>query len=168
VVLKHFVMANILVPTDFTPASLKLAENALRNGSFEKCNLILFHAFALPSSPFDLLGASSSNPSGELMTEKFRQACKQLKDDYPQKVNKIVVRCMTGDTRAVFRNFAEANDIDLIYCPDEYVFKPAHARSVDPVYLFKKCGIPVVKTSTWKPEPVFRPAYFSTVQVSTQ
>lgn len=161
-------MANVLVPTDFTAASLKLAEGAIKNTNVEKCNLVLFHAFDQPSSPFDLLGAGCANPSGELVTEKFRQACKQLKNDYPRRVDKIVIRCMTGSTRALFRNFVDANDIDLIYCPESFVFKAVHPRSVDPLFLFRKCGIPVVKTNAWKAEPIFRPAYFSTVPVSTQ
>ncbi len=145
-----------------------MAEDALKTGSFEKCNLILFHAFDLPLSPFDILATPYRDPSCELMTEPFRQACKQLKDEYAKKVAKIVVRCLTGNTRAVFRNFAEANDIDLIYCPETYVFKPAHARSLDPVCLFKKCGIPVVKAGAFKAEPVYMPAYFSGIPVSAQ
>lgn len=161
-------MTNILVPTDFTPASLKMAESALKSGNYEKCNLILFHAFELPSSPFDLLDPCYRDPFCGLMTEKFRLACKQLKDDYPQKINKIMVRYMTGSTRAVFRNFAEANDIDLIYCPEDYVFRPIHARSIDPLYLFKKCSIPVVRSGAAKVEPVYGPSYFSSFRVSAQ
>ena len=161
-------MTNILVPTDFTPASLQIAEGALKNGSYEKCNLVLFHAFDFPSSPYDLLGAPYPDPSCELMTEPFRQACRQLKDDYGKSVNKIIVRCMTGNTRALFRNFAEANDIDLIYCPEDYFFKPAHARSVDPLYLFKKCGIPVIKAGVRKTTSVFGSAFFPAVTMSAQ
>jgi hypothetical protein len=161
-------MTNILVPTDFSPASLKLAEGALKSGNYEKCNLVLFHAFELPSSPHDLLGTCYRDPSGEFITESFRQACKQLKDENAKQVNKIIVRCMAGNTRAVFRNFAEANDIDLIYCPEEYYFNPIHPRSVDPCSLFRKCGVPVVKSSARKTEPVFQPALFGTIQVSAQ
>jgi hypothetical protein len=145
-----------------------MAEGALKNGNYEKCTIVLFHAFDLPSSPFDMLGACQRDPSCELMTETFRQACKQLKDEYAKQVNKIIVRCMIGNSKALFRNFAEANDIDLIYCPEEYYFKPVHVRSVDPVYLFKKCGIPVVKSSAWKTEPVFQPSYYSAIRVSAQ
>lgn len=161
-------MTNMLVPTDFTPASLKMAETALKMSSFEKCNLILFHAFDVPASPFDVLATAYRDPSCELLNEPFRQACKQLKDEYAKKVNKIVVRCLTGNTRAVFRNFAEANDIDLIYCPESYVFKPVHARSVDPGYLFEKCSIPVAKGGAQKAEPHYTHGYFPGIPVSVQ
>lgn len=160
-------MTNILVPTDFTPASLEMAEGALKSGNYEKCNIILFHAFELPSSPFDLL-CGYRDPLGEFMTESFRQACKQLKDDYGKQVNKIIVRGMTGDTRLLFRNWAEANDIDIIYCPEDYLFKPVHSRSVDPLYLFKKCSIPVVKSKAPKTKQVFSPSYFSIATATAQ
>lgn len=158
-------MTNILVPTDFTPASLKIAEGALRSGNYEKCNLILFHAFEIPFYPQDLVGGYK-DPSGELMTESFRQACRQLKEEYGKQVNKIMVRCMTGSTRVLFRNWAEANDIDLIYCPDTYYFKPVHERSVDPLYLFRKCGIPVVKNYVAREEQVSHPSYYTVIPVS--
>jgi hypothetical protein len=162
-------MTNILIPTDFTAASLRMAENAVRNGNYNRCNLILFHAFSLPSNPFDLLGATHRDPSCELINEGFRQACKQVKDVYAKQVNKIVVRCMTGDTKAVFRNFAEANDIDLIYCPDDYFFTPVHTRSIDPLPLFRQCGIPVITSAGKRAEPQFdNNGYYPSMQMSTQ
>ena len=75
---------------------------------------------------------------------------------------------MTGNSRALFRNFVEANDIDLIFCPETYYFKPAHVRSVDPLGLFKKCGIPVIKNGVRKTEPLFEPSYFNAIPVSAQ
>jgi hypothetical protein len=166
--IKTFFMTNILIPTDFTPASVKMAEGAIRCGNFEKCNVVLFHAFELPSTPFDLLGACQRDPACELMTEQFRLACKQVKDEYSRQVNKIIVRSMIGNSRALFRNFAEANDIDLIFCPEEYYFRPVHARSVDPIYLFEKSGVPVIRSGARRNETVFQPAFFNTVQVSAQ
>jgi hypothetical protein len=148
-------MANILIPTDFTPASLKLAERALRNISDNKVSVVLFHAFDISAFPFELLRSGQKDPSSELLTEPFRQACKQLKDDHSHRISKIIVRCMNGSTRAMFKNFAEANDIDMIFCPDEYVFSKSHKQSVNPVNLFKKCGIPVVKETIRKRELVF-------------
>jgi hypothetical protein len=159
-------MTNVLVPTDFTAASLKLAEAALKNENLQKCNLILFHAFGLPDLPIDLLMSGRKDPAGELMNEPFRQACKQLKDAYPSRIGKIVVRCLQGNTRAVFRNFVEANDIDLIYCPEDYVFVPVHNRSIDPCYFFQKSGVPVMKSIERKTENAFKAPAFD-LQLST-
>lgn len=161
-------MTNILVPTDFQPASLKLAEAAIKSGEYGKCAIVLFHAFALPSSPFDLLGSRTSNPASECVTEEFRQACKSLKDAYPKEISKVVIRCMQGDTRAVFRNFLEANDIDLVYCPDEAILSLPHSRSLNPIPFFAKCGVPLIKAGRKKPVTVLNQPAFATVQFSTQ
>ena len=148
-------MANILVPTDFSPASLQLAEQALGCTTDMKVTVILFHAFEQSALPFELLRPGYKDPSAELMTEAFRLACKQLKDDHPQRIGKIIVRCMQGDTRAMFRNFVEANDVDMIFCPEQYVFSKVHKQSVNPAGLFAKCGVPVIKEIPRKREPVF-------------
>jgi hypothetical protein len=162
-------MTNILIPTDFTTASLKMAENAVKNGHYNRCNLVLFHAFAMPANPFDLLGSAHRDPSCELISESFRQACKQVKNLYAKEIDKIVLRCMTGNTPAMFRNFAEANDIDLIYCPESYFFQPVHPRSIDPQPLFRQCGIPVIKVAGKRAEPKFdNNGYYPSMQMSAQ
>lgn len=148
-------MTNILIPADFTPASLDIAEQALREQTTGSINIILFHAFELPFSEFDMLGSDYKEPARELMNETFRQACRQLKNDYPKQLGRINVSCMNGNTNALFRNFAEANEIDLIYCPDSYTYRKIHARSLDPKNFFKKSGIPVVKQMNRTKLPLF-------------
>jgi hypothetical protein len=161
-------MTNILIPTDFTPASLKMAEALLKKEDLQKCNLVLFHAFEQPTSPQELWIKSFRDPSAELMTEAFRQACKSLKDQYTAQIGKIVVRCMKGSTPALFRNFIEANDIDIIFCPEGYTLTPPHVRSVDPLILFRQCGVPVMKTAERRRESVVQSILYPSMQVSTQ
>ena len=148
-------MTNILVPTDFTPASLKTAELAIKESGESNINIILFHAFEMPSNVFDLLGSGYKEPAQELLNEPFRQACRQLKNDYSKQVGKITVRCMNGNTKALFRNFAEANDVDIIFCPSNYSYTKIHTRSLDPQVFFKKSGLPVVKETNRSKVPVF-------------
>jgi hypothetical protein len=160
-------MLNVLMPTDFTPASLKTAEQAIKNCTDEKVNIILFHAFEIPTADADLLDYSNREPSAKLMTEPFRQACKQLKDEYPKEVCKIMVRCMHGSTRVAFKNFAEANDIDLIWHPEDYLYTKVHARSVNPLLLFNKCGVPFLKLTNKRKEPVYSNQSFVNMELAT-
>lgn len=160
-------MTNILVPTDFTPASLKMAELAVKEAGETTVNIILFHAFELPSSAFDLLGSDYKEPAHELVNEPFRQACRQLKNDLSRQVAKITVRCMNGNTKALFRNFAEANDVDLIFCPDSYSYARIHDRSLDPQTFFKKSGIPVLKETNRNRVPVFSNPNFAAPQLAS-
>lgn len=137
-------MTNILVPSDFTPASLQLAEQALNALDIKNVNIILFHAFELPDSEFELLSPSRQRPYAALVTDQFRQLCKQFKEQHSKAVHKICFRFMEGSSAAIFRNFVDANEIDLIFCPAHYQFTAAHKRSVDPRPLFKKSGIKVI------------------------
>ena len=79
----------------------------------------------------------------------------------------IVGTEMGIDIRALFKNFLDANDIDLIFCPDSYVYKKTHYRSIDPCFFFDKCGIPVIKTQERKKEPVYTETVLGTMQLST-
>lgn len=137
-------MNNILIPTDFTANSVKLAEQALQHVEGRKVNIILFHAFSLPFHTIDLLSPSPRQPYQDLLNDGFRQACKQLKDQYPKEIGKITFRCLNGNTNAAFRNFIDANDIDMIVCPESYVYEKIHKLSIDPHPLFRKSGIPVL------------------------
>jgi len=138
-------MTNILIPTDFTASSLQLAVQAIQSLDARNANIILFHAFEMPSSEFELLAPHRQKPYAGLFTDTFRQECKQLKDQYPKAIQKICFKCMEGSGAGLFRNFIDANEIDLIYCPDHYQYKPIHKLSVDPRPLFKKSGIRVLR-----------------------
>lgn len=160
-------MINILIPTDFTATSVKMVDQAIKSTTENAVNCILFHAFSLPDSPHDLLGSGYREPALGLMNEAFRQACKQLKDDNPKKVNKIFIRCMNGDTKAVFRNFVDANDIDLIYFPDNFTYSRIHEQSVNPTTFFKKSGLPIINETCIKRELVINNKYLSGAAVVT-
>ena len=138
-------MTNILIPTDFTAASLQLAEQTVKAFDTRNANIILFHAFELPASEFDLLVPGRRKPYAELMTDEFRHACKQFKSKYPQAVQIISFRFMEGNSAPLFRNFVDANEIDLIVCPDHYQYVPVHKLSADPRPLFRKSGIKVIR-----------------------
>lgn len=153
-------MTNILVPTDFSPESLKLADAAIKQSGKVPCNIILFHAFDLPASPHDLLGTTKQHPQNGLVSEAFRRACQQLKKEWGKELGAISVQCMRGNSRNLFRNFIDAHDIDLVYCPEGYVFEKVHTDSLDPLYFFKKCGIPVIKTAVQSKERIAPQPYF--------
>lgn len=141
-------MTNILIPTDFTTASLQLAVQAIQALDSKNTGIILFHAFEMPSSEFELLAPNRPKPYAGQFTDAFRQECKQLKDQYPEAIQKICFKWMEGSGAGLFRNFIDANEIDVIYCPDHYQYKPIHKLSVDPRPLFKKSGIRVLRATT--------------------
>lgn len=149
-------MTTILVPTDLSAASLQLAEKAIQALQPRNANFLLFHAFDLPSSEFDLLMTTDRRkPYAAAINDGFRQACKQLKDQNLKAVQKVFFKYMEGSSSRLFRNFVDANEVDLIVCPDDYCFNAIHPLSVDPRPLFRKSGIRVVRELVVR-EPVLK------------
>jgi len=147
-------MTNILIPTDFTPASLQVAEQAIQVFDIKCATITLFHAFELPTSEYELLTPARRKPYADLMTDQFRNACRQFKEQQGKRVAAIHFRFMEGSTAKLFRNFVDANEIDLIICPDHYNYIPVHRTSVDPRPLFKKSGVKIIRDFSRNRVPV--------------
>ena len=137
-------MRNILVPTDFSSASFDLVEKAIQTMGEQVVNITMFHAFQIPFFVSDLI-RNQRQPYRDLLTDSFRNNCKQIKQQFPKQVNSIVFRHLYGNTPAVFRHFVDANDIDLIVYPEQYEFVPVHPDSVNPDRMFKKSNVPLLR-----------------------
>lgn len=138
-------MTNILIPTDFTFSSIRMAEQALEIIDVKKVNIIFFHLFDSPWSEFELLNSSRKKPYADVLTDKFRQQCKQLKDQHPDTVQKVCFKFLEGTGVGLFRNFVDANEIDLIFCPETYHYTAVNKMSADPRSLFQKSGVAIVR-----------------------
>lgn len=136
-------MLNILLPTDFTAESFKLADLTVRYFNCEM-NLFLFHVCDLPDNYNDLL-KKDRPPYMEMLNDQFRVRCRQLKEKHPDLLRKISFLFMQGNTQAVFNHHMEANSIDTLVWPEAYVFNKVHPRSIDPSDFFSRSRLPVVK-----------------------
>ncbi|MBC8033402.1 MAG: universal stress protein [Chitinophagaceae bacterium] len=140
-------MKNVLIPTDFTPESLQLINQIPMVMQGERCNVILFHAFDMPSNEMDLIFIGRERIYKEYLTEAFRAQCKKIRNLHFDAIAAICVKCMYGNNVRVFRNFAEANAIDLIMVRDNLDLAMPHKYSIHPVSILKKSGIPVILAS---------------------
>jgi Universal stress protein family len=135
-------MTNILVPTDFTPASLDVIDYAVRLMN-RKVNIVLFHVFKMPFYHQDLI--RPKYPSSELLNDDFRKRCMSIKQKHGNQIQKIELKCMQGDTRSVFKHFLEANNIHIIVCPENYHYHKIHPLSLNPIPFFRKSGLPLLE-----------------------
>jgi hypothetical protein len=131
---------NVLIPTDFTVHSLDLIVAAARQFEGEQLNITLLHALSMPDSIMDLMFLSRNNDRYKLITKEFENACTIVKNRYASVIQRITVRFMHGSTRAVFRNFVEASQADVLICPVDYSFQKASVDSIDISKLFKYAG----------------------------
>lgn len=141
-----------------------MAEQAVRFLNRE-VNVILFHAYEMPSDYQDFF--RSAPPYAGMLTDAFRQSCKQLKDQYPRLINRISFQYMQGNTAAAFRNFAEAHEIDLIICPAEYTYRRIHERSLNPIPFFRKSRITLVQDISLLPQRIMEAAPKSALALAT-
>jgi hypothetical protein len=139
-------MKTILIPTDFTAASLQVIEEAIHFFKPEPIDIVLFHAFTMPASMQDI-ATSADKPHLQVMNEFFRKGCKRIKDRHQQHVHNICFRYMYGETKAVFRQYLAFNKIDQIVYPSGFFLQTVHARSVHPGKLIKSCGTQVIHST---------------------
>ena len=142
-ILKTKHMTTILIPSDFTAATLQLAEQAVK-GLNREVNIVLFHALDLPFYTNDLI-RPEHQPGHNLVTDEFRQGCRQLKMKYPWFINSIKCKFMQGNSNALFRNWADANNIDLIIFPFHFTHTRIHPRSLHPEVFFLNSGLPLIQ-----------------------
>lgn len=141
-------MKNVLIPTDFTVNSLDYIAIAAKSVPF-KCSIFLFHAFDMPQSLMDAIHKSGLKSHNKLITEELRLKCKKIKSEHSNIVD-ICFKTMYGTSVNSFRNYAEANDIDLIFLPADYEFKAIVRDSVDPSQMFSKAGISIIREDVSK------------------
>lgn len=136
-------MKTIMIPTDFTAASLQVMEETILVFKPGPVNIVLFHAFTMPQSMQDIVG-TDSKPHIQVINERFRKSCKRIKDKYSDCVHNIHYRHLYGDTLRVFKHYLQCNKIDCIVYPSNYFMQMTHPRSIDPDTLIHQCGYPVI------------------------
>jgi hypothetical protein len=141
-------MTNVLLPTDFTTNSIAKVSGAVEAIS-GKLNIFLFHAFDIPDSLADAMQRAGRHGHSELITERLRLKCKQVKAAHPN-ISNISFRVMYGTTTAAFKNFAEANKIDTIYIPKGHKFVAVVRESVNYDRMFRKSGIQIINDANTK------------------
>jgi len=156
-------MTNVLIPTDFTTQSLDLIPAAAQQVT-GKINVFLFHAFDMPDSLVDAMNRTGLSSHHNLITEELRMKCRQIKNQCPDVAN-ISFRLMFGTTAAVFRNYAEANDIHVIIYPAGYRFTPVVRESVNPDRMFLKSRISIVRNLTGRAKSATQEADKQSIKV---
>lgn len=137
-------MTNVLIPTDFSLQSLDMAAATIQHLP-GKLNIVMFHAFDMPGSLIDAMHLGGFRNSN-IITEELRVKCCQLKAENAN-IASIRFQFMYGNTVTVFRQFAEANAIDLIMYPDKN-FGSVLPESVDPHRMFLRSGVKVIRDLT--------------------
>jgi hypothetical protein len=122
----------VLIPTDFSIASLNIVKNYLNEQPADtKLNIILLHGLHQTDSITSLLFQSKSRMLDELTSKEFNEGCHVLKNKYASQIQSIRKDVFSGFTQAAFNNYTEANRIDEVCIPILYNPQFKNKKSFD-------------------------------------
>lgn len=116
----------ILIPTDFTIASLNLLKQALSDKADNKRNYIIVFEHNLSDSITDLLFLSKASLIDSCSNETFNEGLEILKNRYSDSIDTLRIEPFYGFTKSAFRNFIAANQVAETYLPAEEIVMNSH------------------------------------------
>jgi len=115
-------MTKVLIPTDFSEASLMQLESFIQNNQEKQFEYVLMFSEHLDDSITELLFYSPSKFLENKMPKSFKLAFEQLTEKYKQNC-KINLLPFHGFTTSAFENFIEGNSITNYYFPQNLQYK---------------------------------------------
>jgi hypothetical protein len=123
---------NLLIPIDFSVASLNTLKVVLENHKDKKFNVILFYSEILDDSITDLLFYNPNKIIKSKLTEEFSEAVEILKNRFQENIESLKIKLYHGLTKKALHNFLSIYQVDLIGIPKNYKFKSSR-NSFNPI-----------------------------------
>lgn len=133
----------ILIPIDFTVASLNILKEALRMNQQSKRSYILVFEMNLGDSITDLLFLSKAMLIESCSNATFIEGLEILKNRYSESIDSLRVEPFYGFTKASFKNFLNANQVVEAYLAPLEIVKKRHKNLKSINTLINKLNVPV-------------------------
>lgn len=155
---------NILIPTDFSLASLKVIPALLQQNPNQRYNISLVNFLGLSDSISELLMLSRRSREYEHISQEFMDECIRLQRQYSGQIDNLQTEFFYGNTVAVFRNYLEAREIEQVAKLKDFEFAKINRYSYDPETILQrsKCQVINLTHINTKPEPAKVKALHST------
>jgi len=128
----------VLIPTDFSIASLNLVKEAAEQSTSDKMDIILVYGVHLSTSIHELIFFSKNKVVAQLQSSEFNDACSLLKNKYRSKIRSIHPELLISNNRNYIEQFLEHEKIDQIFIPTYYKLKVNSRKYFDPTPLLSK------------------------------
>jgi hypothetical protein len=145
---------NIIIPSDFTLSSLNIIPVLIERYPKQKLNISLVHFLQLSDSISDLLLLSRRSREYQLISDEFYAGCTMLKNDYADQIENIIPDFFYGNTIAVFKNYLEEKETDLIAMPENHNYARLTSNSFDPTILMQRSGYKIVTLKAEVKQPL--------------
>ncbi|WP_422080848.1 hypothetical protein [Ulvibacterium sp.] len=130
-------MRKILIPTDFSVWSLKLAEYAFGLYPEEIIDLLLVYPYKLELSDSEFYRFSPRRIIAELNSKEFKSAKNQLVNRFYININNIEMELFTGINSLAFQNFRDRHQIKTAVVPQKGFLDFSHSSAFDPLHLIQ-------------------------------
>ncbi len=131
-------MKKVLIPTDLSVKSLKLAEYAFKLYANEMIDIVLMYPYRLPVWERELYNFNPGRIISENTNEGFREAKDELVRRHYVNVNSILIKMYTGVTAIAFKNFSDANDVKAAVIPQAGFLDFTKDSLFDPILLIQR------------------------------
>ncbi|MCK0161302.1 universal stress protein [Allomuricauda sp. F6463D] len=110
-------MKKILIPTDFSVASLRLVEYAILNNPNTPLNIVLVAGYRLPDTRWALTHFNKSEEVNKQLTDSFVIAKRSLRLEHKKSIQAMSFELFTGNNSCAFQNFLEQSGADDAIIP---------------------------------------------------
>lgn len=138
-------MKHVLIPTDFTIASLQTVHAAMVQFPNEPIRISLLHLLEMPTGIGDLLMRAVRKDPNHLITADFQKACEIIKNKYGNKIAQMDILFRYGNTKNYVQNLLEGLSVDAIVLDPEFKWSLPHNSSVPMTPLLRKSGYHIIE-----------------------
>lgn len=131
-------MRKILIPTDFSVNSLKLAEHVFQLYPDEIINFLFVYPYRLPLSDSELYWFSPSKIMAEHKSDEFSKSKDEFVNKFFQNIYSIEMDLFTGINSHAFNNFIDHHKVQTAVVPQNGYLNFSDNSSFDPLGLIKK------------------------------
>ncbi|MDC6405828.1 MULTISPECIES: hypothetical protein [Maribacter] len=136
-------MTRILIPTDLSAQSLKIAEEAFKMYPDDIIDVILVYPYRLPVWNSDLYWFSPAKIIKKHEDEQFAHTKDELVRKYFKNISSIYVELFTGVNSLAFENFRVHHQIQTAVLPQNGFLDFSHDDTFDPTNLIVK-KVPII------------------------
>ncbi|MEO7212338.1 hypothetical protein [Mucilaginibacter sp.] len=160
---------NILIPTDFSLASLKAIPALIQQQPGQKFKITLVNFLGLSDSISELLMLSRRSREYEHVTQEFLNECTRLSREYSGQIEHLTTEFFYGNTVAVFKNYLEAREIDQVARLKDHTYAKLTPLSYEPGTLLERSKCKVITLAPYiLPQPAKVKALYTVDQLELQ
>ncbi|HTN45370.1 MAG TPA: hypothetical protein VL098_03420 [Flavipsychrobacter sp.] len=137
-------MNHILIPTDFSIASLSIVSAVAEEFGTAPVKITLFHLIDMPTSISELLTFRRSKSRYEQqINDEFHDACHVLQNKFANSIAELKVELAFGNSSAYIKNYLEANKVTVVAVSANTVLKKTFRESITMLPLLERTNVPV-------------------------